>query len=165
MENISRFDGDNMPGIQLLEYLPINYLLDIQQPPVDNTIQLTTLIGYNWLKFYSTIEKTEIFEESKHDAQGQYTSVRITGFLPKDLIEYWDNLRKITVQRFLVRATDNAGQMKLYGDVINGEHRLRKSGLRFSSSVSKGPLNGSTIDGREFSFYGVMKEPPRILLY
>ncbi len=147
MTDILKPIGDNIGGLQKLEFIPI---IDVDSipDPVQGTIDDPILkLGKRWFQCYFSPGTLGFSEEKNNSGAGiQYNPV-LTPFIPKDNPELSAILREMDGYLFLVKYQDNNGYMKLVGDL--------NTGLRFESSLSTGNTPAER-NGHKLKFTAIM---------
>jgi len=127
MEGFPQILCDNIPGVSLFEFIPVDDVESVSEPNgMEVTVTLKT--GKAWLKGFSS-EKLAYNEEAEESDEGDSYLVKMSGFVPgdsKDLLSYFAELKQ---NRFLIKVKDLNGELRLMGSIDIGS--------RFSYSNKK----------------------------
>lgn len=141
-EALAKLNGDpNIPGLSQVLYIDVRDVVSVPRPDADRIIQsdITLEAGAAWKALPCTQDTVGYTEGMERNTQGETTTQRITGSLPKATPLRVNELNRMKSGRYLVLGKDMDGQQRLLGTL--------KNPARFSWSHSTG--NGQD-DGNKF---------------
>jgi hypothetical protein len=153
MNHFTNTDGqDNVPGLQLLQFIPVQHVSSI--PTDENSViydEITVLPGKGWFTGEFTPGKLDFGNEMKNGPHGPYHEIIVSGFHAHPSPAKLDNFRKMQLNRFIVLTKDYDNSMRLIG--------TRISACDFSFKESSGQLGGATIRGYDITFSAISDQP------
>ena len=122
MNDILKPSGDNIGGLQKLEFIPINDIENISSP-IDGKVDEPVLKeNKRWYDCYFSPGSLGFNETKKLTDNGTQYSTELNPFIPRDTPEISSVLREMDGHLFLIKYRDNNGYLKLVGDLDVGLH-------------------------------------------
>jgi hypothetical protein len=153
MEDINKHCDENVGGIFLFRYIPVEDVESIVEP-IDSRITEPVVLkaGKRWFEFYATPGTIKFEEEPQESSHGDYFKIKFSGNTPKDRQETISAFNKMKNKHFILDYTDNNLFRKLVGNISYP--------LKFKKSTSTG-AQAQNKNGYAFEFYGdVLNESP-----
>lgn len=129
MNDINKFTDDNLGGVMLFKFIPID---DVQEIPtaINNIIAsgITLKPSTRWFEFYGTIGTIEFNEDQAESEAGAYYKKSVKAITPKNRTELDLIFNEMKDRRFILDVTDNNGIRKIVG--------TKQEGLRFTAKAS-----------------------------
>lgn len=116
MDDINKFTDDNLGGIFLFRFIPIEDIATIPEP-LDHEINapVTLTATARWFDFYGTPGTIELSEDDNQNEAGTYYKKKLTAITPKNRTELDKIFTEMRHRQFVLDVTDNNGIRKLVG--------------------------------------------------
>lgn len=153
MNDINKFTDDNLGGVMLFKFIPVD---DVQEIPtaINNMIASAVVLkpATRWYEFYGTIGTIEFNEDQSDSEAGSYFKKSLKAITPKNRTDVDLIFGEMKNRRFILDVLDNNGIRKIVGTI--------QEGLKFTSKAStKGEATQRNEYVIEFTGDGENKSP------
>lgn len=118
MDDINKFSDDNIGGVLLCRFIPVENVSEIPSP-INYSINTAVVLKSNcrWFDIYGTQGTKEFTEESTQSDAGTSFKKSIKLITPKIRTELDDQFNDMANRLFILDVTDNNGLRKIVGTI------------------------------------------------
>ena len=135
MNDINKFTDDNLGGVMLFKFIPIE---DVQEIPgavnyfINTAVVLKTTC--RWYEFYGTTGTIELAEDSVETDAGTYYKKSLKAISPKIRTELDALFNEMKNRQFILDVIDNNGIRKIIGSLAEPLKFKEKSSTKNEAS-------------------------------
>ncbi len=118
MDDVKKFEDDNLGGVYLFKYIPADDVQSISDP-IDGFItkEVSLKPDKQWFDFYGTEGTMAFSEDDSNTNDGTLYNKKVIAITPKQRTEIDVLFFKIRNRRFILDLIDNNGLRKIIGSI------------------------------------------------